>query len=62
MHCNKTLQCKKQFEGERKIQQYGFGSPGQRQEQNNVNIVCDVAYDLIDSTYDIAYDEYCTTL
>jgi hypothetical protein len=44
------------------IQQYGFGSPGPRPEQNNVNIVCDVAYDVIDSTYDFAYDEYRTTL
>ena len=43
----KTLQCKKQSDGERKIQQYGFGSPEPRQEQNNVNIVCDVAYDVI---------------
>jgi hypothetical protein len=30
--------------------------------KNNVNIVCDVAYDLMDQTYDIAYDEYPTTL
>ena len=44
------------------IQQYGFGSPGPRPEQNNVNIVCDVAYDVIDSTYDFTYDEYRTTL
>jgi hypothetical protein len=58
----KTLQCKKQSDGERKIQQYGFGSPGQQPEQNNVNIVCDVAYDVIDSTYDFAYDEYHMTL
>jgi len=58
----KTLQCKKQSDGERKIQQYGFGSPGPRPEQNNVNIVCDVACDVIDSTYDFAYDEYRTTL
>jgi hypothetical protein len=30
--------------------------------ENNVNIVCYVAYDVIDSTYDIAYDENRTTL
>ncbi len=60
----KTLQCNKQSDGERKIQQYGFGSPGQRPEQNNVIIVCNVAYDVIDSTYDFAHDsdEYRTTL
>ena len=39
------------------------------QSENNVNIVCDVAYDIIDSTYDvqsrtydIAYDDTRTTL
>jgi hypothetical protein len=29
----KTLQCKKQSEGKRKIQQYGFGSPGPARER-----------------------------
>ena len=62
MHCIKTLPCNKLPERESKMQQYG--SP----QRNNLNIVCDVAYDVAydvivttydvqPRTYDVAYDE-----
>ena len=36
----KTLQCKKQSDGERKIQQYGFGSPGPERKQCKHRMRC----------------------
>jgi hypothetical protein len=62
MHGIKTLPCKNLPECECKMQQYG--SP----QRNNLNIVCDVAYDVAyyvivttydvqSRTYDVAYDE-----
>jgi hypothetical protein len=58
MHSIKTMQCKTLPERDSKMQNYG--SP----ERNNVNIVCDVAYDITydvqSRTYDIAYDEQHT--
>ena len=38
----KTLQCKKQSEGERKIQQYGFGSPERKQCKHWHHMQCSI--------------------
>jgi hypothetical protein len=38
----KTLQCKKQSEGERKMQQYGFGSPERKQCKHRTSMRCSI--------------------
>ena len=66
VHCNKTLQYQKLPECAREMQQYG--SLVRKQPNIVYDVACDVAYDIVEitydmqsRTYDIAYDEHCTT-
>ncbi len=59
MHCNKNTAMQKSSP---KASAKCSNTDSDPRSENNVNIVCDVAYDVMDSPYDIAYDEYRTTL
>jgi hypothetical protein len=60
MHCNKNTAMQKAIRRRAKNTALLIRIP--RTRAKTVNIICDVAYDVIDSTYNIAYDEYSTTL